>query len=480
MDKVIFAVACLLIYFYTVTCTFFAVEIAALKGRRRRWGWLGFLFGIFGIAIICFLPNAKGVTGETNPIKAVWRKLTAAVSPLAVWIIVAGLVVVVGGTFLGTRLTTYLENRDHEKELSETESEEEFLTPAKVSGKVAAVFCGSGSNFAVTQSGDLYGWGKVGLEALDESGKVYQKVQKVCKAGDTYYLLATDGTLYAKGDNRNSLIPGQDAETVENFVKIETDVADMALSRTAGAILKKSGNLYVVGVNTYGQLGRAAERVNNTDQRLAQDVKKVVMTGRSLYYMKKDGIVCGVGNNAYGQFGLGHKDAQGAPVKLADGCKDIAAGEDFLLLLKNDGSVFSAGNNCYGQLGREPGDGKLPEGATEEDKKNVAVPENVPGRIKGLEGVTSIHAAGGTAFALIEGELYGWGRNHLGQLGDDEGDRKWPIHLRSNVKELAVSSTCTLLLTENGDLLGAGDRQNYQLGSRNGGNGFREIAEVKE
>ncbi len=480
MDKVIFAVVCLLIYFYIVSCTFFAVEIAALKGRRRRWGWLGFLFGIPGVAVVCFLPNAKGVEGETNPIKAVWRKLTAAVSPLAVWIIVAGLVVVVGGTFLGTRLTTYFENRAHEKELTETETEEELLTPATVKGKVAAVFCGVGSNFAVTEGGDLYGWGRVGLTALDESGKVYEKVQKVCKAGDTYYLLTTDGTLYAKGNNKNALIPGQTAESVPDFVKVESDVADMALSETVGAILKKSGNLYVVGVNTYGQLGRAAERVTKTDQPMAKEVQKVVVTGRSLYYVKKDGTVCGVGNNAYGQFGLGNEDVQGVPVKIADGCKDVAAGEDFLLLLKSDGSVWSAGNNCYGQLGREVGDGKLPEGATEEDKKNVAVPADQPGRIVGLEGVTRIEAAGGTAFALVEDTLYGWGRNHLGQLGDQEGDRAQPEQLRSDVADLAVSGTCTLLLTDNGQLLGAGDRQNYQLGSRNGGNGFREIAEVKE
>jgi len=480
LDKVIFAVVCLLVYFYMISCTFFAVEIAALNGRKRGWGWLGFLLGILGIVIVCFLPNAKGVEGETNPVRVVWKRMVAVVSPLAMWIILAGLVVVVGGAFLGTRVATWVENRDHEKELSKIETDADFLTPAKVQGKVAKVFSADGSNFAVTQSGDLFGWGEVGLEALDESGKVYEKVQKLCKAGDTYYLLAQDGTLYAMGDNTNGLIPGQKAQKVEKFVKIEGDVADIALSSAVGAILKKSGNLYVVGVNTYGQLGRAAEKVSDTKQALAKDVGKVVVTERSLYYMKKDGTVCGVGNNAYGQFGLGHKDKQGAPVKISDGCKDIAAGEDFFMVLKNDGTVWTAGNNCYGQLAREPGEGKLPEGATEEDKKKLPVPAEKLGQVLELEEITRIEAAGGTAFAFAESDLYGWGHNHLGQLGKKDGDQTVPVQIKKNVADLSASASCTVLLTTDGKLLGAGDRQNYQLGSRNGGNGFREIAEVKE
>ncbi len=480
MDKVLFAVICLALYFYTVTCVFFTAEIALLKGRRRRWGWLGLLLGIFGIVAVSFLPNAKGVEGETNPVKALWRRLTAVVSPVAAWILVGGIVVVLGGTFLGTRLTTFLDNRAHEKELSQTGTKAEVLTPATVKGKVTAIFSGTDSNFAVTEAGDLYGWGQVGLEALDESGKIRQNVKKVCRAGDTYYLLEKDGTLYAMGNNQNALIPGQTAEKAESFVKIEGDVADMALSETVGAILKTNGNLYVVGVNTYGQLGRAVEKAENTDEKLADQVQKVVVTGRSLYYLKKDGTVYGVGNNAYGQFGLGHKDAQGAPVKLADECKDVAAGEDFLLLLKKDGSVWSAGNNCYGQLGRELGDGKLAEGATEEDKKKVKKPAEVFGQVLDVEKAEGIDAAGGTALAWAEKDLYGWGRNHLAQLGKGESALLKAEKIYKGVAEATAGKHCVLLVTEDGSLLGAGDRQFYQLGSRNGANGFREIAEVKE
>lgn len=474
-------IGAVLFYFYIVSCTFFTVQIAAVKGRRRAWGWLGFLLGVIGFVIVCFIPNAKGVSGETNPVKTAFRKLTG-ISPVAVWILVAGVVVIVGGALIGTKLTTYLENRNYEKELSAIEPTEELLTPSGVTGKVAGIFAGSGNNFAVTETGDLYGWGKVGMTALDESGKVYQNVKKICAAGDTVYLLAADGTLYAKGNNANSLIPGQAAAYVGAFVKVEGDVKDMALSETAGAILKNSGNLYVVGINTYGQMGRSVERVADTNTKLAGNVVKVEVTGRSLYYLTADGTVCGVGSNAYGQFGLGHKELQPTAVQLAAGCTDFAAGEDFLLILKSDGTVFSSGNNCYGQLGREVGDAteETPvDPASEEEYVPAKLKAEVFGQLRSLSDVTRLEAAGGSAFAMKGAEVYGWGHNHLGQLGIEGGDQSLPVPVYSKAADLSAGGDCTLLLTEEGRLLGAGDTRNYQLGARHSGKGFDEIAEVK-
>ncbi|MBQ6824234.1 MAG: hypothetical protein IJP27_06255 [Clostridia bacterium] len=467
----------LFLYFYLITCTFFTVQIAALKGRRRRWGWLGFLLGILGFAIVCFVPNAKGVEGETNPIKALFRKLRG-ISPIAMWILVGGVVLIVGGSVVATHVSTFLENRVHEKELMPEQEKELYLAPSKVVGKVASIAVGDRVSYAVTESGDLYGWGKVGLTSLDESGKVYQNVKKICAAGETIYLLTADHTLYARGDNSKGLIPGQKAEFVTDFVKIESDVKDMALSQTAGAILKNSGNLYVVGTNTYGQLGCSAEKVTNTNTKLAGKVTEVVVTARSLYYLNSDGVVFGVGNNAYGQFGLGNKDMQPAPVKLTENCSAIAAGDDFLVVLKKNGTVWSAGNNCYGQLGREDVE-KAP--VYEEGEEAPAILPAVAavfGQLE-LEGVTRIEAGAHNAFAFIGTEVYAWGHNHLGQLGSKDGNLKVPTLIHRKAAELVAGIDTTLILSEDGKLLGAGNPGNYRLGGRHNGKGFGEIAEVK-
>ena len=475
------------LYFFTITCAFFTARIAELKGRRRRWGWLGFFFGLIGFIIVCFVPNAKGTEGETNPVAAVFRKLKG-ISPVALWILLGGIVLVVGGTLLAVGVSHFVEDKSYRGDLQSVVTPAEYLTPSKVNGKVKQVFCGRNVNYAVTESGDLYGWGIVGIPAMDESGKIYQGVQKVCSVGDTVYLLTTDGTLYARGNNKNALIPGQKAERVESFVKIESDVKDMALSDTAGAILKKSGNLYVVGVNTYGQLGRNAARVADTSTKLAGNVAQVVVTARSLYYRTADGNVYGVGSNAYGQFGLGHKNAQATPVLLTGNCTDLAAGDDFLVVLKSNGTVWSAGNNGYGQLGRtlaDP-DAKPVEGEKEEEKDQDKEKEKAPalagpttfGQLALPEGVTRLEAGSQTAFAFAGTVVYGWGHNHVGQLGNRKETVPAPVKLAEKVVDLAASYDCTLLLTEGGKLLGAGNNEHYRLGARNDGKGFDAVAEV--
>lgn len=456
-----------LIYFYTVSCVFFTVQIAALKGRRRGWGWLGLFLGLVGLLLVCFLPNAKGVEGETNPVRASLRRLRE-ISPVASWFVAMGLVVVIGGALMGTRLVTYFENRSHAKELSVSESgSEAVVSPSVVTGKVASLFAGNGSNYAVTESGDLYGWGAVTqFTPQDVSGKLYEKVRKVQVVGDTCFLLTADRVLYAKGDNSQGLIPGQSAAYVNDFAVIQRDVADFSASETAAALLKESGNLYIWGSNTYGQLGRGVEKVTDIETRTAAGVTKVIVTARSVYYRTGNGDVFAIGSNAYGQFGLGNKEVQYTPVKIGSGCKDFAAGTDFTLLLGIDGQVLSAGNASSGQLGRETG---------EEAGPGAFAP------VEGLEAVESVYAGGRTAFAKTGGNLYAWGENTLGQLGTgDRKDRSAPEQVHSKAAAISVGGGTTLLLTESGKLLGAGDRRHDQLGARESGDGFREIADVKE
>lgn len=487
--------AALLFYFYTVTCVFFTVRIAALKGRRRGWGWLALFFGLIGFLVVCFLPNAKGVSGETNPVKAAFRKVTG-ISPLATWLIAAGLVVVVGGALLGSRLSVFLENRAYEKELSmEESSNENVIAPASVTGAVKGIFATKGGSYAVTEKGALYGWGNVAISPLDESGCLYENAKKIAVAGDTTFLLSADGTLYGKGDNSKGLIAGASSKKVKSFAKIEADVVDFDLSETAAALITERKNLYIWGVNTYGQLARDIEKKSEITDKVATNIKKVEVTARSVYYMNESGELFGVGSNAYGQFGKGDVKVRRGAVKLASGCVDFAAGEDFLLILKKNGTVWSCGNDAFGQLGRktmeELTEAELQALKESKEKEKEEKEEEEPaivikkagtfGQIELPEGVEKLYAAGHTAFALIGTELYAWGENQLGQLGT--GDRKncsapEPVHKKA--VDLSASGTTTLILSEDGSLLGAGDRRDHQLGAQSSGNGFKSVAEVKE
>ena len=495
-------IGALIFYFYTISCIFFTVRIAALKGRRRGWGWLALFLGLIGLCIVCFLPNAKGVTGETNPIKAAFKKVFG-LSPWAAWLTLIGLVVVVGGALIGNRIVLYHENRSYEKELSMEESEKEnVMAPAAVYGEIRGIFVGKENNFAITKEGDLYGWGVLPMTSLNEEGCLYQGAAKIATNGETTLLLATDGTLYGKGDNAKGLLLKYDKEKADQFKKLQDDVDDVVMGENVAAMITKRRNLYIWGLNTYHQLGQDRSKVSDLEHRVAANVKKVVVTARSVYYLTEDGTVYGIGSNAYGQFAKGDVKVRKVPAKIAAGCSDLAAGDDFLMILKKDGTVWSAGNDAFGQLGRktyeelseeelqelEKGDEESEESKKEEKKEEkeeepaVEIKKcGVFGQIDLPEGISSIEAAGHTAFAMVEGEVYAWGENHLGQLGT--GDRKnctSPVAVYSGANMISASGECTMILSADGALWGAGDRRDYRLGADSSGNGFKAIAQVKE
>jgi len=497
-------------YFCVITCTFFTAQVAQEKGRKKYWGWLGFLLGLLGFVIVCFLPNTKKVTGETNPIRLAFKKIRS-ISPAAVWIILAGIPVVIISVVFGPKLIASFTEKAPTALIKEEEDEKEkYLTPTLVEGDVQSLCCGEKSNYVFTVEGDVYAWGDCALSALDESGVVYREAEKLCMAGDTYYVLTSDGVLYAKGNNENHLIPGQSAKNVKDFVKVEGKVKDIALCESMGAILKESGNLYVFGVNTYGQLSTEKASVSGTDHLLAKKIKKVIATEYSLYYMNEKGEVFAVGNNAYGQFGKGHSEPQAAAIKIAKGCTDFAAGDDFVMLLKKDGTVWTAGNDCYGQLGRKTaeqfeqelsnadkanetvedaetnGEEEQAEDKKEEkekEKEKEKEPECIKsesfGKVEELSDVTAIAAGGRCAFAFCDEALYAWGENYLGQLGLEPAAQViLPQLVHEEALMVDTNGSCTLLFTKEGELLGAGDHRYRQLGEQSG-SGFIALAEAK-
>jgi alpha-tubulin suppressor-like RCC1 family protein len=87
----------------------------------------------------------------------------------------------------------------------------------------------------------------------------------------------------------------------------------------------------------------------------------------------------------------------------------VAAGGSHTLVLKNDGTVWAWGSNANGQLGKDP-----------KDLVNPILQSNVPLQVAGLPaGITAIAAAGSYNLALDPaGNVWAWGYNGFGQLGN--------------------------------------------------------------
>ncbi|MFC1761314.1 leucine-rich repeat domain-containing protein [Planctomycetota bacterium] len=131
---------------------------------------------------------------------------------------------------------------------------------------------------------------------------------------------------------------------------------------------------------------------------------------------------------------------------------DISVGRNHVLVLKAQ-SVWTWGANDHGQLGLDP----------------CEVPYALqPEEVADLFDIAAVSAGGAHSLALSSaGELWAWGSNAYGQLGDGTFvDKHTPVRVATNVKMTAVvaGDTFSLALDELGDVWAWGQNHRYQLG----------------
>lgn len=200
-------------------------------------------------------------------------------------------------------------------------------------------------------------------------------------------------------------------------------------------MLTQSGLIRTLGCAEQGQLGRVGERfvargarrglnllvkpdVIHTKNR--KIIFKDVWAGSYSTYAKTDNdeiYVCGLNN--YGQLGL--KGVQSVytfvkcdsltAISQESGLKSVTPGQHHSIVLDNKGRVYALGRGEYGRLGL----GK------EFDKD-----ANDPTVIKeGLEGLNIVEISCGTAVSFAvdsKGKAFSWGMGTNGQLGHEEED----------------------------------------------------------
>ena len=150
--------------------------------------------------------------------------------------------------------------------------------------------------------------------------------------------------------------------------------------------------------------------------------------------LKADGTVWSWGYNVNGQLGNNSTADSLTPVQVLGGesgtqyltnVVQIAAGGGydggnryFALALRANGTVFAWGNNTYGQLGNG-----VTGNPSDANSDNFLTPVQVLGGVTGdtyLENITQIAAGPQFAMALDKsGNVYTWGRNNVGQLGNN-------------------------------------------------------------
>lgn len=187
--------------------------------------------------------------------------------------------------------------------------------------------------------------------------------------------------------------------------------------------LNRDGRVWAVGFNQYGKLGDGTSDNQNkaypvrgkNGNGFLRDFTDISAGYRHSIAVKNDGSVWAWGSNSTGQLGDGSHTTRTTPVRVTgynaewlDNIEKVYANADVSMALRSDGTVYMWGNNDKGQLGTG-------------NKTNTTHPVKVQGENgEGyLENITAIATAEGCSLALSRtGEVLSWGGNQNGRLGD--------------------------------------------------------------
>jgi hypothetical protein len=153
---------------------------------------------------------------------------------------------------------------------------------------------------------------------------------------------------------------------------------------------------------------------------------QIEMTHSSTYFLFDNGELWGIGHNGQGQKGVGATGNRNRPTRVMNlhdrkiikisASKGNESSAHHLIALDSEGDVWTWGYNAYGQLGHG-------------HSRDVYSPRRIPREWLGGEEIIDVLAAGmeygSTYVRTRSNNIYSWGYNGYGQLGQGDTTDRW-------------------------------------------------------
>jgi alpha-tubulin suppressor-like RCC1 family protein len=327
--------------------------------------------------------------------------------------------------------------------------------------------------------------------AVSTAGVLNGQKVTVVSAGGYQGMAVANGHVYAWGYNIRGELGNGSNSNINVPVAVSTAgvLNGVMVTSFAGgydhSLALANGQVFAWGYNADGELGNGTNSNSNvpvavsTSGVLGGNTVTAVAAGNGDSLALANGQVYAWGNNDHGQLGNGSTISRNSPVAVS--ASGVLGGKTVTALAAGDihslavagGQAYAWGSNSNGQLGNGSN-----------TNSNVPVAVSTAGVLNGLT-VTAVAGGGAHSLALANGQVFAWGYNGDGELGNGtKTDSKLPVAVNSLVlsslqaTEIAAGNESSYALTSTGRLFAWGDNTRSQLGIGSTAGNFTTPQEV--
>ena len=299
--------------------------------------------------------------------------------------------------------------------------------------------------FAITADGKVYATGygaggRLGIGGTDSvcQATLLESIQHVCiktvavnSGGKHCLALSTDGEVYSWGEGDDGKLGHGNKTSCDRPRVIEAlrgkDIVGISCGGAHSAATTTTGELYTWGKGRYGRLGHG-----DSEDQLKPKLVEALLGYRVIdvacgsgdaqtLCITDDDNVWSWGDGDYGKLGRGGSDGCKIPMKIDSlaglGVIKVECGSQFSVALTRSGSVFTWGKGDYHRLGHGTDDHvrRPRKVAALQGKRIVSI---ATGSLHCVACTVETGSTGDKGTTWNAGDVYTWGDNDEGQLGD--------------------------------------------------------------